>query len=118
MLRAAFLRHLLLGLPAPHEPWPVRLPGVRIRGASIDAMLDLADCAGPNGAGLPALTLEACDIAAPVDLTNARLARLSLRDSRIGEVRARGVRIDGIARHFRCGPVGGHRLDRCACRGG
>ena len=96
VLRAAFLRHLLLGLPAPCEPWPVRLPGVRIRGASIDAMLDLADCAGPNGAGLPALTLEACDIAAPVDLTNARLARLSLRDSRIGEVRARGVRIDGM----------------------
>ena len=58
--------------------------------------LDLADCAGPNGAGLPALTLEACDIAGPMDLTNARLARLSLRDSRIGEVRARGVRIDGM----------------------
>ena len=40
VLRAAFLRHLLLGLPAPCEPWPVRLPGVRIRGASIDAMLE------------------------------------------------------------------------------
>jgi hypothetical protein len=95
VLRAAFLRHLLLGLPAPHEAWPVRLPGVRIRGARIDAWLDLADCAGPSGAGLPALTLEACAIGGTVDLTNARLARLSLRDSRIGEVRARGVRIDG-----------------------
>ena len=95
VLRAAFLRHLLLGLPAPREPWPVRLPGVRIRGACIDALLDLADCAGPGGAGLPALTLEQCDIAAPIDLSNARLSRLSLRDSRIGEVRARGLRIDG-----------------------
>ena len=95
VLRAAFLRHLLLGLPAPREPWPVRLPGVRIRGACIDALLDLADCAGPGGVGLPALTLEQCDIAAPIDLSNARLSRLSLRDSRIGEVRARGLRIDG-----------------------
>ena len=101
VLRAAFLRHLLLGLPAGSpgalagEPWPVRLPGVRIRGARIEDALDLADCAGPAGAGLPGLALEDCDIAAPIDLTNARLSRLSLRDSRIGEVRARGVRIDG-----------------------
>ncbi len=95
VLRAGFLRHLLLSLPTPLEPWPVRLPGVRIRGACIDGLLDLADCAGPSGAGLPALTLEACDIAAPIDLTNARLARLSLRDSRIGEVSARGLRVDG-----------------------
>ncbi len=95
VLRAAFLRHLLLGLPAPREPWPLRLPGVRIRGARIEGSLDLADCAGPGGAGLPALKLESCDIGEPVDLTGARLARLSLRDSRIGEVRARGLRIDG-----------------------
>ena len=95
VLRAAFLRHLLLGLPAPREPWPVRLPGVHIRGACIDALLDLADCAGPGGAGLPALALEQCDIPAPIDLGNARLSRLSLRDSRIGEVRARRLPIDG-----------------------
>ena len=37
VLRAAFLRHLLLGLPAPHEAWPVRLPVVRILGARTDA---------------------------------------------------------------------------------
>lgn len=91
VVRAAFLRHLLLGL----EAWPIRLPGVRIRGARIEGTLDLADCAGPGGAGVPALALEGCEIAEPVDLTNARLARVSLCDSRIGEVRARGVRIDG-----------------------
>ena len=95
VVRAGFLRHVLLCLPAPHDPWPVRLPGVRIRGARIEGMLDLADCAGPSEAGLPALTLEACEICAPVDLTNARLARLSLRDSSICEIRARGLRIDG-----------------------
>jgi hypothetical protein len=94
-LRATFLRHLLLGLPAPAEPWPIRLPGVRIQGARIDGPLDLAGCAGPGDAGLAALVLEDCDIPEPVDLCDARLARLSLCGSRIGEVRARGVRIGG-----------------------
>ena len=107
VLRAAFLRHLLLGLPAGSpgapaaEPWPVRLSGVRIHGARIEDTLDLADCAGPSGAGLPGLALENCDIAAPIDLTNARLSRLSLRDSRIGEVRARGRADRRLARCLR-----------------
>src|SRR5579883_37975 len=82
LLRAAFLRHLLLGL---QQDWPIRLPGVRIQGAHLEETLDLADCSGPAAAGLPALVLEACDIAAPIDISNARLARLSLRNSRIGE---------------------------------
>ncbi len=95
VLRAAFLRHLLLGLPAPSGVWPIRLPGVRICGVRIEDALDLSDCSGPGLAGLPALALERCEIAAPIDLCNSRLSRLSLRDSRIGEIRARGVRIDG-----------------------
>jgi len=94
-IRAAFLRHLLLGLPATPAPWPVRLPGVRIHGARIEGALDLAGCAGPAGTGLPALALVACEIAAPLDLTNARLARLCLRASRAGEIRARFIRLDG-----------------------
>jgi hypothetical protein len=95
VLRAAFLRHLLLGLLVAPEPWPIRLPGVRIRGATIDGRLDLSDCTGCGGAGVPSLTLESCAIADGVDLSNARLARLSLRASRIGEVVARGLRVDG-----------------------
>jgi hypothetical protein len=95
IIRAAFLRHLLLGLDAVPAPWPICLPGVRIGGACIEGVLDLADCAGPAGSGLPGFALEHCDIADPIDLTNARLARLSLRGSRIGEVRARGLRVDG-----------------------
>ena len=68
VLRAAFLRYLLLGLPVgppgavAAEPWAVRLPGIRIRGARIEDALDLADCAGPAGAGLPGLALEACGV--------------------------------------------------------
>ena len=95
VLRAAFLRHLLLGLLVAPEPWPIRLPGVRVCGATIDGRLDLADCAGPSGAGVPSLTLERCAIAEGIDCSNARLARLSLRGSRIGEVTARGLRVDG-----------------------
>src|SRR5689334_13986685 len=95
VLRAAFLRHLLLGLLVAPERWPIRLPGVRIRGATIEGRLDLADCAGPGGIGVPSLTLEGCCIADGIDLSNARLARLSLRGSRISEVIARGLRVDG-----------------------
>lgn len=96
VLRATFLRHLLLGLPVAPESWPIRLPGVRIRGATIEGRLDLADCAGPGGVGLPALMLEDCHFADSIGLSSARLARLSLRGSRIGEVIARGLRVDGL----------------------
>ena len=95
VVRAAFLRYLLLGLPAPVDPWPIRLPGVRIRGAHIDGPLDLAGSAGADDAGLPALSLEGCAIGGTIDLSDARLARLSLRGSRVGEVKARGMRLDG-----------------------
>ncbi len=105
VLRAAFLRHLLLGLPVAPEPWPIRLPGVRIRGASIEGRLDLADCAGPGGVGLPALILEDCRFAACIDLSNARLARLSLRGSRINQVIARGLRVDGLLDISQCVPL-------------
>ena len=60
VVRAGFLRHVLLCLPAPHDPWPVRLPGVRIRGARIEGMLDLADAPGhPKRVSLRSLSRPA-----------------------------------------------------------
>jgi hypothetical protein len=73
----------------------LRAPGVRVTGARIDGPLDLADCDGNGGGALPGLALEACDLTAGADLSNARLARLSLRDSCIREVTMRGMRLDG-----------------------
>lgn len=79
-VRAGFLRKLLLGLdPA----WAVPAPGVRIKAARIEGALDLADCAG---AGLPALALVACDIPEPVDVSHARLTRLSFKGSRMARL--------------------------------
>ncbi len=70
------------------------MPGVRIIGARIVDDLDLADCARP-GTELPALVLEDCDIDGPLDLTAARLSRLSLARSRFGSVDLREAYIDG-----------------------
>jgi hypothetical protein len=80
VVRAGFLRKLMLGLD---ENWAVRTPGVRIKGARIEGALDLTDCSGAGGAGLPALALVECDIPEVVDVSHARLARLSLRGSKL-----------------------------------
>ncbi|MES1197508.1 MAG: hypothetical protein ABUL55_02675, partial [Pseudomonadota bacterium] len=89
VVRAAFLRKLLLQL----DPnWPVRLPGVRIRGARIEGALDLSDCAG---AGLPALELLDCDIAEPLNLTHACFARLSVRGSTLALLRLSSAQVTG-----------------------
>ena len=91
-IRAGFLRKLLLGLDSG---WPVRTPGVRLKGVRIEGALDLTDCTGAGGAGLPALALIACDISEPIDLSHARLARVSLRDSRLRLLIADEGAIDG-----------------------
>lgn len=91
-VRAGFLRTLLMGA---NEGWPVQLTGVRIKGARIEGELDLSDCAGAGGAGLPALSLEHCEIEARIDVSNARFARLSLNHSRLTQVNGRGAAIDG-----------------------
>src|SRR5690348_16617469 len=76
VVRAGFIRKLMLELdPA----WNVRTPGVRIKAARIEGALDLTDCSGAGGAGLPALALVECDIPDLVDLSHARLARLSFK---------------------------------------
>lgn len=88
-IRAGFLRKMLLGL-APD--WPVRGPGVRIKGALVEGALDLTDC---SGEGLPALALEACDIPEPVDVSHSRLARLSFEGSRMRRLVSVEASIDG-----------------------
>lgn len=85
-LRAGFLRKLMLGLD---PSWTVQSPGVRIRGAAIEGVIDLADCAR-----MPALSLIGCDLRDPVDLSHAVLSRLSLRGSRLKTLIAAEARLD------------------------
>lgn len=91
-VRAGFVRKLLLRLD---PSWPVQTPGVRIKGARIDGALDLTDCSGAAGVGLPALSLEQCDIAQPIDMSRARLARFSLKDSALKRLTGDAAIIDG-----------------------
>lgn len=92
VIRAAFLRRLMLGL---EDGAQVRLPGVRVTGAHIEGALDLSDCMGPGGGGLPALVLETCDFPDCIDLSNARLARFSMDGSRFRLLLGNAVKVDG-----------------------
>ena len=99
-VRAGFLRRLMLGLdPA----WTIRAPGVRLKSVRIEGALDLTDC---SGVGLPALTLEACDIPDPIDLSHARIARVSLKDCRLTRLAAGQTEIDGELDLRGAGPLG------------
>lgn len=80
LLRAAVLDALANATPPR---------GIRIKAARIDGALDLGDAA------LPALALDGCDIAAPLNLDGARLGRLSIAGSGHAGLRARGARIEG-----------------------
>jgi len=91
-VRAGFLRKLMLGLD---PSWAVRPPGVRIKGARIEGALDLTDCSGAGGAGLPAFSLDACDVPDPIDLSHARLARVTLRDCKLTRLLAADATIEG-----------------------
>jgi len=98
-VRASVIRQLLLRLPLGDgfgEPFPVRLPGVRVRNAVIVGELDLKDCAGPGGNdGLPALELSHCEIEQAIEMSHARLARLSVEGSTFRLIHAHGLRLDG-----------------------
>src|SRR5690606_29696797 len=101
-VRAGFLRKLLLEF----DPgWAVRRPGVRIKGARIEGALDLSDCSGPGDAGLPALSLEACEIPEAVDLSQARLARVALVECRMRRLTATDAVVDGPLIFTRTAPV-------------
>jgi hypothetical protein len=110
-----------VGPTEDHAPVPVPLAGVRVRNATIVGSLDLTDCGGSEGVALPALALEDCvfepDPRAPgsiedddcrldLDLSRSRIARLSLRGSQFGHVRARESVVDGSVDIAKVGPVG------------
>ncbi len=86
-VRAGFLRKLLLGVD---DAWLVKAPGVRVRGARIDGALDLTECSA-----LPALSLDQCEIAEPISLAGAEIARVALTRCRLSGLAADGVRIAG-----------------------
>ncbi len=89
IVRAGFLRKLLLRLG---PSWAIRTPGVRIKGARIEGVLDLTDC---SGEGLPALSLVECEIPDLVDLSHARLARVSFANSVLSRLKAIQAEVQG-----------------------
>jgi hypothetical protein len=91
IVRAGFLRKLMLQID---PSWCVRAAGVRLRGVRIEGALDLSDCSGAGGVGLPALMLDACEIPDPIDLSRSRLARLCLHASALCSLNAEAVRLD------------------------
>lgn len=130
LVSADFIRSLLLGLPlsertraeiAEFQPTyapftetgrpfsiPVTSAGVRIRGAWIEGIIDLAGCLAPGGLGLPGLSLEQCRLIGlegadvrdetslrSLDISQSRLASLSLKDSMFSCLLARNAIIDG-----------------------
>ncbi|MGE0741551.1 MAG: hypothetical protein AB7O98_09430 [Hyphomonadaceae bacterium] len=102
VVRAGFIRKLMMGLD---PSWGVQLPGVRIKAARIEGALDLADCSGAGGAGLPALSLEHCDIPDAIDVSHARLARLSIAHSRFRRLIGVEAEIDGEFTFFKATPL-------------
>jgi hypothetical protein len=98
-------------------PVPITAAGVRIKGVRIVGPLDLADCLGAGGQGLPALAIEESEFAvdpvkhkgaACLNIAHARLARLSLRGSRLHKVHGRECLIDGPLELSACTPIAGH----------
>ena len=106
-IKASFLRGLMLGLDRDKDGMETKLllPGVRIKGAFLDGALDLSDCTGAGGAGLAALALDFCDLPSRIDLSGARVARLSLRDSRFRELWGVGLKVDGDFDFTRAAPA-------------
>lgn len=100
IVRAGFLRKLLLRLD---PSWAIRTPGVRIKGARIEGVLDLTDCSGD---GLPALSLVECEIPELVDLSHARLARVSFAGSRMSRLAAVETEITGELNLCDVAPLG------------
>ena len=97
IVRAAFLRHLMLRLPVTEvdAPWFISPTGVRVSGAHIPEDLNLSDACGSEGNPLPALALEDCDFADGLCLDHAKIERLSFKGSRLRELSGHGLVVNG-----------------------
>ena len=98
---AAFLRRLLLGQVTvypeggPPRPCVITVSGIRIKGARIVGLFDLADCSPVGGLSLPNIRLENCLFESDVDFSGSHLGNLSLRSSRVRKVALRNAKIEG-----------------------
>ncbi len=90
ILPALFVRDLYLYVSRSDKPW-----GLVVKGARIEGALELRDCTGVEGSPLPPLELKNCEVPNAIDLSYARLARLSIVNCRIIQIRANWVRIEG-----------------------
>jgi|GEM_PF-2965633 len=97
IVRAAFLRHLMLRLPLTKTdvPWFISPTGVRVSGAHMPEDLNLSDACGSEGNPLPALALEDCDFADRLCLDHAKIERLSFKGSRLRELSGHGLVVNG-----------------------
>lgn len=108
-IRAAFIRHLMLQLPVGEDgplaiaPGGVRVyaaspgetEGVMITGAVIKGSLNLSDGRSSSGGAMPVLALEFCEFQEGIVLEHAWLQRLSLQGSRVKDIWALGIRLEG-----------------------
>jgi hypothetical protein len=100
VINAEAVRRILLGQPVrmgPHgrdEPVAIYGPGLQMSGAKVKGKLDLAHACAADGSPV-SLVLKNCIIADEIDLRNASLRHLSLRDSRITRLQAVGLRVAG-----------------------
>ncbi len=99
LIRADVLRAALLGVPAedgaPALSGAALVAPIAISGAWITGRLDLENGRRTDGGMLPAISLTHCVFENDLVLDNARLASLSLKESRFPKLEARFARIGG-----------------------
>lgn len=93
-VRAVFLRRLLSDMSQSTHSW--ERSGLRVRGVHIEGSLDLADWTAAQGCALPPLLLDKCVIPEMINISYSHLSRLSITNSRISQIFAEGVTIDGL----------------------
>ncbi|GAB1723351.1 MAG: hypothetical protein GDA65_17060 [Nitrospira sp. CR1.1] len=140
VIKAEWIKCLALGLPWPvevHERWkeidpahmipegggsvPIGYSGLRIRGAEIVGSLDLSGC-GSTQSPLPALSLEECIFQGEghekpsIDLSEASLCGLSLKNSRFRHLRGVGMAVAGSVKLSGIRPSDESDHARCWCK--